>query len=232
MLSWPRCALIRRVLIVQAEEAAEYLNFLSSLPHISKVAKRSRRPLLPPPRPDVDGRLRKTLVLDLDHTLIRSTLFNPHMPAKVRNAKDPCINAMHASGLWLCATCGCQATTGHSLASHLVYANAVKDLCGRPSSCGMSCRSLELTDYICKKACLDIHPAAVCLRAFVAACGGCSEVDCARLQSSREVFVTGDGARTAFARRPPLARVLESGSTLFEIAVFTAGSQVHAYSPT
>lgn len=148
MLSWPRCALICRVLIVQAEEAAEYLNFLSSLPHISKVAKRSRRPLLPPPRPDVDGRLRKTLVLDLDHTLIRSTLFNPHMPAKVRNAKDPCINAMHGSGLWLRATCGCQATTGHSLASHLVHANAVKDLCGRPSSCGLNANELQITgDY-------------------------------------------------------------------------------------
>ncbi len=46
------------------------------------------------------------------------------------------------------------------------------------------------------------------------------------LQDSREVFVTGDGARTAFERRPHLTHFLESVSTLFEIVVFTAGSQV------
>ncbi|BDA50692.1 probable CTD small phosphatase-like protein 2 at N-terminal half [Coccomyxa sp. Obi] len=112
----------------QAEEAAEYLNFLSSLPHISKVARRSRRPLLPPQRPGPDGRARKTLVLDLDHTLIRSTLFNPAKPAK----------------------------------------------------------------------------------------------------GSREVFVTGDGARTSFERRPHLAHFLATVSALFEVAVFTAGSQSYA----
>lgn len=70
----------------QAEEAAEYLNFLSSLPHRSKVVRRSRRPLLPPPRAYPGGGFRKTLVLDLDHTLVRSTLFNPHKPGMVRSS--------------------------------------------------------------------------------------------------------------------------------------------------
>ena len=57
-------------LIVQAEEAAEYVNFLSSLPHLTSVVKENRRPLLPPQQPNTN---KKTLVLDLDHTLIRST---------------------------------------------------------------------------------------------------------------------------------------------------------------
>ena len=57
-------------LTVQAEEAAEYVNFLSSLPHLTSVVKENRRPLLPPQQPSAN---KKTLVLDLDHTLIRST---------------------------------------------------------------------------------------------------------------------------------------------------------------
>ena len=57
-------------LAVQAEEAAEYVNFLSSLPHLTSVVKENRRPLLPPQQPSAT---KKTLVLDLDHTLIRST---------------------------------------------------------------------------------------------------------------------------------------------------------------
>lgn len=59
-----------RALTVQAEEAAEYVNFLSSLPHLTSVVKENRRPLLPPQQPSAN---KKTLVLDLDHTLIRST---------------------------------------------------------------------------------------------------------------------------------------------------------------
>ena len=55
---------------MQAEEAAEYVNFLSGLPHLTSVVKENRRPLLPPQQ---SGSTRKTLVLDLDHTLIRST---------------------------------------------------------------------------------------------------------------------------------------------------------------
>lgn len=55
---------------MQAEEAAEYVNFLSSLPHLTSVVKENRRPLLPPQQPNTN---KKTLVLDLDHTLIRST---------------------------------------------------------------------------------------------------------------------------------------------------------------
>ena len=46
------------------------------------------------------------------------------------------------------------------------------------------------------------------------------------LQSSREVFITGDGAHTSFERRPHLAHFLSTVSALFEVAVFTAGSQV------
>jgi hypothetical protein len=65
----------------QAEEAAEYLNFLSSLPQLSSLKHSGRRPLLPPQQ---GGNLnRKTLVLDLDHTLIRSTLFSPQKTVKV-----------------------------------------------------------------------------------------------------------------------------------------------------
>ena len=65
------------VLDTQAEEAAEYVNFLSGLPHLSSVVKENRRPLLPPQQP---GTNRKTLVLDLDHTLIRSTQHSLHKP--------------------------------------------------------------------------------------------------------------------------------------------------------
>ena len=65
------------VLVMQAEEAAEYVNFLSGLPHLSSVVKENRRPLLPPQQP---GTNRKTLVLDLDHTLIRSTQHSLHKP--------------------------------------------------------------------------------------------------------------------------------------------------------
>lgn len=66
----------------QAEEAAEYLNFLSGLPHPSTLTRRNRQPLLPPQQ----GRNldRKTLVLDLDHTLIRSSVFSPQKVVKVR----------------------------------------------------------------------------------------------------------------------------------------------------
>ena len=35
----------------QAEEAADYLNFLSGLPHRSTVVKGGRQPLLPPQAP-------------------------------------------------------------------------------------------------------------------------------------------------------------------------------------
>lgn len=59
----------------QAEEAAEYLNFLSGLPHLSTLPRRSRQPLLPPQQGI--NLTRKTLVLDLDHTLIRSSAFSP-----------------------------------------------------------------------------------------------------------------------------------------------------------
>lgn len=40
------------------------------------------------------------------------------------------------------------------------------------------------------------------------------------------MFITADGARTAFRRRPGLAAFLERCAELFEVAVFTAGSQV------
>ena len=68
---------IGSLLSMQAEDAAEYVNFLSSLPHLTSVVKENRRPLLPPQQPGAD---KKTLVLDLDHTLIRSTQHSPHKP--------------------------------------------------------------------------------------------------------------------------------------------------------
>ena len=40
----------------QAEEAADYLNFLSGLPHRSTVVKQGRRPLLPPQAPGAGNR--------------------------------------------------------------------------------------------------------------------------------------------------------------------------------
>ena len=69
--------LISTLLLMQAEDAAEYVNFLSSLPHLTSVVKENRRPLLPPQQP---GANKKTLVLDLDHTLIRSTQHSPRKP--------------------------------------------------------------------------------------------------------------------------------------------------------
>ena len=69
--TFPALVLVaEHALSVQAEEAAEYVNFLSSLPHLTSVVKENRRPLLPPQQPSAN---KKTLVLDLDHTLIRST---------------------------------------------------------------------------------------------------------------------------------------------------------------
>ena len=61
------------------------MNFLSSLPHLSSVVKENRRPLLPLQQP---GTNRKTLVLDLDHTLIRSTQHSPNK-AKVTSRINP-----------------------------------------------------------------------------------------------------------------------------------------------
>ncbi len=57
-------------------------------------------------------------------------------------------------------------------------------------------------------------------------CSWIRHAGCGLSQGSREVFVTGDGARTSFERRPHLAHFLASVSALFEVAVFTAGSQV------
>jgi TFIIF-interacting CTD phosphatase-like protein len=46
------------------------------------------------------------------------------------------------------------------------------------------------------------------------------------LQGNKEVFITGDGMRTVFERRPFLAQFLARAAQLFELVVFTAGSQV------
>ena len=66
----------------QAEDAAEYLNFLSGLPPLRAVPRPWQRPLLAPKREQ--DRAKKTLVLDLDHTLIHSTVFGPQRTVKVR----------------------------------------------------------------------------------------------------------------------------------------------------
>ena len=60
-------------------------------------------------------------------------------------------------------------------------------------------------------------PTAGCLfLALLIAQGGC------------EVFITADGSRTAFERRPGLGAFLARVAQLFEVAVFTAGSQARA----
>ena len=79
------------VLLTQAEEAAEYVNFLSSLPHLSAVVKENRRPLLPPQQP---GTERKTLVLDLDHTLIRSTQHSLNKAKVTLHRRHLCASAL------------------------------------------------------------------------------------------------------------------------------------------
>ena len=45
-------------------------------------------------------------------------------------------------------------------------------------------------------------------------------------QGDKEVYLTTDGACTAFQRRPFLKQFLEEVCQLFEVAVFTAGSRV------
>ena len=45
------------------------------------------------------------------------------------------------------------------------------------------------------------------------------------MQGGFEVFTTTDGTRTAFQRRPGLAAFLARAAQLFEVVVFTAGSQ-------
>ena len=52
-------------------------------------------------------------------------------------------------------------------------------------------------------------------------------------QGYREIFLSEDGSRTAFKRRPGLTPFLERCAELFEVVVFTAGSQVSIleYSP-
>jgi TFIIF-interacting CTD phosphatase-like protein len=44
-------------------------------------------------------------------------------------------------------------------------------------------------------------------------------------QEGREAYYTHDGVRTAFERRPHLREFLEAAAVLFELVVFTAGSQ-------
>ena len=50
----------------------------------------------------------------------------------------------------------------------------------------------------------------------------------ASLQGVKEIFMTTDGACTAFQRRPFLKEFLEEVCQLFEVAIFTAGSRVSA----
>lgn len=50
----------------------------------------------------------------------------------------------------------------------------------------------------------------------------------APLQGVKEIFMTTDGACTAFQRRPFLKDFLEEVCQLFEVAIFTAGSRVSA----
>ena len=51
-------------------------------------------------------------------------------------------------------------------------------------------------------------------------------LDC--VQGDKEVYLTTDGACTAFQRRPFLREFLEEVCQLFEVAIFTAGSRVRS----
>ena len=91
-------AVLIAVLIMQAEEAAEYEDLLSGLQHLTSVVKENRRPLLPPQQ---HGTKRKTHALDLDHTFIRSTQHSLHKPkVKVWNSSiwfvSPAADQLHA----------------------------------------------------------------------------------------------------------------------------------------
>ena len=68
----------------QAEAGASYLNFLSGLPHPSLVPPPRRRPRLPSQEPA--GEDRKTLVLDMDPTLICSGPCDPEPLVEVRRS--------------------------------------------------------------------------------------------------------------------------------------------------
>ena len=48
-------------------------------------------------------------------------------------------------------------------------------------------------------------------------------------QAGREVFYTRDGVRTGFERRPQLKPFLEATAAVFELVIFTAGSQVRPW---
>ena len=52
-----------------------------------------------------------------------------------------------------------------------------------------------------------------------------------RVQGSTEVYITLDGNRMAFARRPGLGAFLARVAQLFEVVVFTAGSKACSKAP-
>lgn len=64
----------------QAELAAEFCNWLRTLPLLERLVRPGRRRLLPPVR----DASRKTLILDMDNTLIKATHLSPTKSAMVR----------------------------------------------------------------------------------------------------------------------------------------------------
>jgi CTD small phosphatase-like protein 2 len=63
--------------LLQAQQLAAYLNFLARLPPLASAPAPTHSAPLPPQA----GRPRPTLVLDLDHTLVRSVALPPGAPA-------------------------------------------------------------------------------------------------------------------------------------------------------